>query len=280
MHYPSAPFQRTNDGLKHRNAHTTQRIDDIQMSVGKIYLIGLGPGDRALLTPAALSALAHCDAVVGYGGYLDQVRDLVDGKDVISMPLGMEMERAAKASELAKAGLTVAVISSGDIGVYGMAGPVFEHLAANGWDGRQPKVEVVPAVSAAQAAASVLGAPLMQDFCAISLSDLMTPWHTIRNRLDAAAFGDFVIALYNPRSRRRRTQIVEARDIVLRHRNAETPVGIVRNARRPDEHSRLTTLGELELHFERIDMFTTLIIGNSTTYIHGGRMVTPRGYMS
>ena len=250
------------------------------MSVGRIFLIGLGPGDRTLLTPAALDALKCCDVVVGYDGYLEQVHDLVDGKQVVSMPLGKEMERASRAAELANEGISVAVISSGDIGVYGMAGPVFEHLAANGWDGQQPEVEVVPAVSAAQAAASVLGAPLMQDFCAISLSDLMTPWDTIRKRLDAAAYGDFVIALYNPRSRRRQKQIVEARGIVLKHRSAETPVGIVRNACRPDEGSMMTTLGELDEHFDSIDMFTTLIIGNSTTYIHGGRMVTPRGYMN
>ena len=247
---------------------------------GRIYLVGLGPGDRALLTPAALDALTRCDVVVGYDGYLEQVHDLVSGKQVVSLPLGKEMERAGKAAELACAGKSVAVISSGDIGVYGMAGPVFEHLAANGWDGQQPQVEVIPAVSAAQAAASVLGAPLMQDFCTISLSDLMTPWETIRKRLDAAAYGDFVIALYNPRSRRRRKQIVEARAIVLKHRGADTPVGIVRNAARPDQDALITTLGELERHFERIDMFTTLIIGNSTTYIHAGRMVTPRGYMN
>ena len=246
--------------------------------MGRIYLIGLGPGDRGLMTPAAQEALYRCDSVVGYDGYLDQVRDLVDGKDVISLPLGREMERAARAAELASDGKSVAVISSGDIGVYGMAGPIYEHLAANRWDGADPQVEVVPAVSAAHAAASVLGAPLMQDFCAISLSDLMTPWETIRRRLDAAAYGDFVIALYNPRSMRRRKQIVEARSIVMQHRSADTPVGIVRNACRPDQRSTLTTLGELERYFERIDMFTTLIIGNSTTYIHAGRMVTPRGY--
>ena len=249
------------------------------MSAGKISLIGLGPGDRALLTPAALDAIHRCDVAVGYDGYLEQVRDLLDGKDVISMPLGKEMERAAKAAELAYAGKSVTVISSGDIGVYGMAGPVFERMAANGWDGKHPQVEVVPAITAAQAAASALGAPLMQDFCAISLSDLMTPWDKIRKRLDAAAYGDFVIAMYNPRSKRRRKQIVEARSIVLKHRSPDTPVGIVRNACRPDEHSMLTTLGELERHFERIDMFTTLIIGNSTTYIHSGHMITPRGYM-
>ena len=252
----------------------------MQVCAGKIHLIGLGPGDRILLTPAALDAVQCSDAVVGYDGYLDQVRDLTGGKQIVSMPLGMEMERAAKAVELANEGKAVAMISSGDIGVYGMAGPVFEHLAANGWDGKHPQVEIVPGVTAAQAAASVLGAPLMQDFCAISLSDLMTPWDTIRKRLDAAAYGDFVIALYNPRSRRRRKQIVEARSIILKHRSADTPVGVVRNACRPDQESTLTTLGELERHFERIDMFTTVVIGNSTSYTHKGRMITPRGYMN
>lgn len=252
----------------------------MRMIAGKIHLIGIGPGDRTLLTRAALDAIYCSDAIVGYDGYLEQVRDLTADKQVVSMPLGMEMERAAKAVELANEGSAVAMISSGDIGVYGMAGPVFEHLAANGWDGKHPQVEVVPAVTAAQAAASVLGAPLMQDFCAISLSDLMTPWETIRRRLDAAAYGDFVIALYNPRSKRRRKQIVEARSIVLKHRSADTPVGIVRNACRPDQEAMLTALGELEQHFGRIDMFTTLLIGNSTSYIHKGRMITPRGYMS
>lgn len=252
----------------------------MRISVGKIRLIGLGPGDRALLTPAALDAICCSDAVVGYDGYLDQVRDLTGGKQIVSMPLGMEMQRAAKAVKLASEGKAVAMISSGDIGVYGMAGPVFEHLAANGWDGKHPQVEVVPGVTAAQAAASVLGAPLMQDFCAISLSDLMTPWEAIRKRLDAAAYADFVIALYNPRSKRRRKQIAEARSIILKHRAANTPIGIVRNACRTDQESTLTTLGELEQHFDRIDMFTTLIIGNSTSYIHNGRMITPRGYMN
>lgn len=232
------------------------------------------------MTPATRQALSGCDAVVGYDGYLAQIRDLINGKKVVSLPLGKEMERAATAIELSNEGLSVVVISSGDIGVYGMAGPVYEQLAANGWDGKHPRVEVVPAVSAAQAAASVLGAPLMQDFCAISLSDLMTPWDTIRKRLDAAAYGDFVIVIYNPRSKRRHRQIVEAREIVLKHRKADTPVGIVRNASRADEQYALTTLGDLKDHFERIDMFTTLVIGNSTTYIHGGRMVTPRGYIA
>ena len=248
------------------------------MTTGAIYLIGIGPGDPALLTPAAAHALARSRVVIGYGGYTDQIRDLTHGKRVIAMPLGEEMARAAKAAQLAAAGETVALISSGDAGIYGMAAPLYQHLVATGWDGANPPVHTIPGVSAAQAAAAALGAPLMQDFCAISLSDLLTPWQTIRKRLDAAAQADFVIALYNPRSQKRRSQIIEARQIILRHRRPDTPVGIVRNASRPDQRATLTTLAALESRYDDIDMFTTLIIGNSATYAHAGRMITPRGY--
>jgi precorrin-3B C17-methyltransferase len=245
---------------------------------GKLYLVGLGPGDRSLMTPAAAGALSWCDVIVGYTGYVQQVRDLLEGKDIVAMELGQEMERATKAVELASAGKAVAVISSGDAGIYGMAGPVFQHLTSTGWDGQHPQVEVIPGVSALQAASAVLGAPLMQDFCAISLSDLMTPWDAIRRRLDAAAQGDFVIVLYNPRSRRRTTQIAEAREILMRYRNEETPVGIVRNAYRSSQKTLITALGQLQEHFDSIDMFTSLVIGNSTTYINSGHIITPRGY--
>ena len=248
------------------------------MTTGAIYLIGIGPGDPALLTPAAADALVRSRVVIGYGGYTDQIRRLTHGKRVIAMPLGEEMLRAAKAAQLASQGETVALISSGDAGIYGMAAPLYQHLAATGWDGANPPVHTIPGVSAAQAAAAALGAPLMQDFCAISLSDLLTPWQTIRKRLDAAAQADFVIAIYNPRSRKRRSQIIEARQIILRHRRPDTPVGIVRNASRPDQSATLTTLATLETLYDKIDMFTTLIIGNSSTYAHAGRMITPRGY--
>ena len=248
------------------------------MTKGKIHLIGLGPGDRNMLAPAAIEILSQCDVVIGYSGYVEQVSDIVQGKEIISMALGEEMPRAAKAVEIASSGKSVAVISSGDVGVYGMAAPVYQQLTLVGWDGENPDVQVIPGISALQSAASLLGSPLMQDFCAISLSDLMTPWETIRKRLDAAAMGDFVIALYNPRSLRRTKQIVEAREIFLKYRDESTPVGIVRNAYRPDQSVNITTLGELAKIFDTIDMFTTLIFGNSTTYVHGGRMITPRGY--
>jgi precorrin-3B C17-methyltransferase len=245
---------------------------------GKLYLVGLGPGGRQHLTPAALSAIAECDVVVGYRPYVEQVRDLLDGKELVAMELTQEMERAARAVDLASAGRRVAVVSSGDIGVYGMAGPVFRVLVDQGWDGETPPVEVIPGVSAMQAAAALLGSPLMQDFCAISLSDLMTPWDTIRLRLEAAAQGDFVVALYNPRSQKRDWQLLEARRILLEHRSGQTPVGIVREAYRPEQRITLTDLQHLEEHCQTVDMVTTVVIGNSTSYLHQGSIVTPRGY--
>ena len=245
---------------------------------GRLYLVGLGPGDPNLLAPIASAVLQEVDVVVGFRGYMEQIAALTEGKEVVSMELGQELERAAKAVELAYAGSTVAVVSSGDAGVYGMAGPVFRVLTDRDWDGTAPEVVTVPGVSALQSAASLLGSPLMQDFCAISLSDLLTPWEAIQKRLEAAAMGDFVVALYNPRSRRRDWQLLEARRILLEHRPEDTPVGLVREAYRKEQRILLTDLGSLEEVSSEVDMFTTVIIGNSTTYLLNGRMVTPRGY--
>ena len=249
-----------------------------QQGAGKLYLVGLGPGDLDHLTPAASAALKQADSVVGYRPYVEQVRPLVDGKNLVAMDLGQELERAAKAVDLAEAGHTVVVVSSGDSGIYGMAGPVFRVLVDRGWNGKSPAVEVVPGVSAMQAAAALLGSPLMQDFCAISLSDLLTPWETIRRRIEAAAQGDFVVALYNPRSRKRNYHLLEARGILLGHRSGQTPVGIVRDAYRPDQSVTLTDLQHLQEKLETVDMVTVVLVGNSTSFVHEGRMITPRGY--
>jgi len=245
---------------------------------GIIYLVGLGPGGPEHLSPQAADVIDRCDTVVGFRGYIGQAGGLLAGKDVVSMELGQELERAARAFDLAKAGHAVAVVSSGDPGIYGMSGPVFQVLTDRNWDGEDPQVESVPGVSAIQAAASLLGSPLMQDFCAISLSNLMTPWETIRLRLESAARGDFVIALYNPRSQRRQWQILEARRIIMEHRSGGTPVGMVADAYRAKQRVAITDLDGLEERCPEIDMVTTVIIGNSTTYLHQGRMVTPRGY--
>lgn len=248
------------------------------MNIGKLYLVGLGPGDAAMLTPAAQDAIADSSHVVGYRYYIDQIAGAATDKTLHSMELGQELERAALAVDLAYAGHTVAVVSSGDAGIYGMAGPVYRILTDRGWDGANPAVATVPGVSALQSAAALLGSPLMQDFCAISLSDLLTPWPQIRRRIYAAASGDFVTALYNPRSRRRTTQLDEARRIFLEHRDPDTPVGIVRHAYRAEQAVAIAKLDELDGAALGVDMFTTVIIGNSNTYIHQGRMITPRGY--
>ena len=245
---------------------------------GKIYLVGIGPGDAEYLAPAANSALANSDVIVGFRAYIEQIDGLIAGKDVVSMELGQELERAAAAVDSAYAGKTVAVVSSGDAGIYGMSGPVFRVLTDRDWDGQSPEVVTVPGVSAMQAAAAVLGSPLMQDFCAISLSDLLTPWEKIRGRLQAAGQGDFVVALYNPRSQRRQSQLLEAREILLKHRPGTTPVGIVSDAFRPGQRVKITSLQDLEKDAKSVDMVTIVIIGNSTTYLHGGKVITPRGY--
>ncbi|MBF2036722.1 MAG: precorrin-3B C(17)-methyltransferase [Leptolyngbyaceae cyanobacterium T60_A2020_046] len=244
---------------------------------GHLWLVGTGPGRLDQITPAVKAAIAQADAVVGYQLYVDLIRPLLrSGQIVEAMPITQEQQRADRAIALAQQGLSVAVISSGDCGIYAMAGLVFETLAAQDWPGHSPTVEVLPGISALQATASRVGAPLMHDFCAISLSDLLTPWPVIEKRLQAAAAADFVVALYNPKSQKRTEQIAIAQRIFAHHRPPETPVAIVRAAYRPDEHITLTTVQDLLTH--PIDMLSTVLIGNSSTRLHAGYMLTPRGY--
>ena len=245
--------------------------------IGQLFLIGTGPGDLAQMTPAAKTAVAAADAVIGYSLYIELIAPLQrPGQIIEALPITQEKQRAQRAIELAQWGLTVAVVSSGDCGIYGMAGLVLEELQGQGWDGQTPKVEVFPGITALQATAARVGAPLMHDFCAISLSDLLTPWEVIQLRLEAAASGDFVTALYNPRSASRTEQIVTAQRIFLKHRNSNTPVAIVRAAYRQDEQITLTTLEKM-LQVP-IDMLTTVLIGNHSTRRVTNWMITPRGY--
>ena len=245
---------------------------------GQLLLVGTGPGQLDQITPAAQTAISCADVVIGYSLYIDLIAPLLrPGQIVEALPITQERQRAERAIELAQWGLTVAVVSSGDCGIYGMAGLVLEELRAKGWDGKTPGVQVFPGITALQAAASRVGAPLMHDFCAISLSDLLTPWEVIEKRLIAAAQADFVTALYNPRSRTRTEQIATARAIFLKYRNPMTPVALVRSAYRQDEQITLTTLEKL---LEApIDMLTTVLIGNQSTGTHGDWMITPRGYL-
>ncbi|MBM7557120.1 precorrin-3B C(17)-methyltransferase [Halanaerobacter jeridensis] len=222
----------------------------------------------------AYRLLQEVDTVVGYSTYVDLVTEiLAPEQETISTGMGTEVKRCKKAIKLAQQGLEVALVSSGDSGVYGMAGLVLELVEKEASD---ISVEIIPGITAANAAAASLGAPLMHDYTVISLSDLLTPWAVIKKRLIKAAEGDFITALYNPKSKQRVKQIEEARQIFLQQRSAETPVGIVRSAKRGAEEIEITTLEQM-LEFE-INMLTTVIIGNSDTYSAQDLMITPRGY--
>ncbi len=240
---------------------------------GKIFVAGLGPGRRDLLTAQAQEAVAHSQAIVGYSGYFEGIDDLVQGKECHALPLGQERERARLAVELAGAGKTVAVISSGDPGIFAMAGILLEAVEASSGEER-PEVEIIPGISALNAAAALLGAPLGHDFAVISLSDLLTPWAVIEKRLHAVAEADFVLALLNPKSRQRDWQLGRACAILLSKRPTDTPAGIVRNAFRPGQHIEITTLNDLPAR--EVDMFTTVIVGNSQTRRFGNHLITPR----
>ena len=247
------------------------------MNEGRIFLVGLGPGAAEHMSGRARQAIEESDVVIGYARYIDLVKDLLAGKEVIRKPMTQEVDRCIVACERARKGRTVALVSSGDSGVYGMAGLTYEVLLQSGWTpGEGIGVEVIPGITALSACASLVGAPLGHDFCAISLSDLLTPWPIITRRLEASGRGDFVIALYNPRSGRRQEQLVEARHILLRDRRPETPVAIVHAAYRGQQAVRLTTLDEMANC--EIGMLSTVLIGNRSTYCEAGLMITPRGY--
>lgn len=237
-------------------------------------VVGLGPGAHDLMAPRAKNAITTADVVIGYRTYLDLVQDCIPPKaEVISSSMMQEIDRCRKALELAEAGKKVALVCGGDPGIYALAGLVFELAKAVD---TQVKIEVIPGIAAINGCAAILGAPLMHDFAAISLSDLMTPWEVIEKRLQAAASADFVTAIYNPKSKKRTTQIVRAREIFMEHRNPNTPVGIVQGASRDNESVVLATLENM-LEKE-IGMQTTVIIGNSQTFLWNDKMITPRGY--
>lgn len=247
------------------------------MKAGKILLVGIGPGAHEHMTFRAREAIAEADVVIGYSTYIKLVADLLDGKEVIKKGMTEELDRSIEAYHYAQQGKIVALISSGDIGVYGMAGPTYEFLLESGWTpDSEIQVEVVPGSTALSSCASLVGAPLTHDFCSISLSDLLTPWTVIAGRLEAAAKGDFVVALYNPKSGRRTQQIVEAQKILLRYRSAKTPVAIVKSGYRARQNVQMVTLAEMADC--DIGMLTTVLIGNSSTFERSGLMITPRGY--
>lgn len=241
---------------------------------GKLTVVGTGPGALDLMAPRARKALETAEVVIGYRTYLDLVQECFSPhSEVLSSAMMQEIDRCRKALELAESGRLVALVCGGDPGIYAMAGLVYE-LAASA--SSSVEIEIIPGIAALNACAAVLGAPLMHDFAAISLSDLMTEWEVIEKRLQAAAMADFVVVIYNPKSKRRTSQIERAREILLAHRAATTPVGIVNAASREQESLRISTLEHML--DEEIGMQTTLIVGNSQTFVQGERMITPRGY--
>jgi precorrin-3B C17-methyltransferase len=247
------------------------------ISRGVLSIVGIGPGSEDHTTPAALRAIKEADLIVGYTTYIRLVRPLIVGKEVVKTGMTEEIGRARAAVERARDGAKVAIISSGDAGVYGMAGLVFQVLQEIGWKrGDSPELRLIPGITALNSTASLVGAPLGHDFCAISLSDLLTPWPAIARRIEAAASADFVIGLYNPASGRRQRQIVEAQAIIRRHREGATPVALVKSAYRKLQHVELSDLDSF-LEFE-IGMLTTVLVGSSNTFVFEGHMVTPRGY--
>lgn len=240
--------------------------------MSKIYLVGLGPGGPEDMTARARAAMEEADVLCGYTVYVDLVSPLFPGKETFATPMTRELERCRWALDAARGGRTVAVLCSGDAGVYGMAGPLLQ-LAEGMAD---VEIEVVPGVTAALSGAAVLGAPLMHDFCVISLSDLLTPWAQIETRLRCVAQGDFSICLYNPASKKRPGHLRRACDILLEYKSPDTVCGWVRNIGRAEQSRRLLRLSELRE--AALDMFTTVFIGSSATREIGGSMVTPRGY--
>ena len=237
-----------------------------------VYVVGLGPGAEEQMTVRAQKVLEHCPVLIGYNVYIDLVKEQFPDKIFLSTPMRKEPERCRMAFEEAEKGQDVAMICSGDAGVYGMAGLIFEI----GKEYPSIQIEVVPGITAASGGAAVLGAPLMHDFAVISLSDLLTPWETIEKRLHAAGMADFVICLYNPSSRKRADYLEKACEIILKSRSEETVCGLVKNIGREGELYEIMTLKKLKT--TQADMFTTVYIGNSNTKELNGKMVTPRGY--
>ena len=241
--------------------------------MSKLYAVGLGPGKFEGMTGSAKNALEAADVIVGYTVYIDLIRPYYPEKTYLSTPMRKEVDRVRLALQTAAEGKTVAMVCSGDAGVYGMSGLCEELLK------EYPGVEIetIPGVSAVLSGAAILGAPLMHDFAVISLSDLLTPWEKIEKRLLAAAEADFVICLYNPASHKRRDYLSKACDLVLHFASPKTVCGIAKNIGREGEETRVLTLGELR--DAEVDMFSTVFIGNSETRVINGKMVTPRGYL-
>ncbi|EAC9602419.1 precorrin-3B C(17)-methyltransferase [Listeria monocytogenes] len=238
-----------------------------------IYVIGIGPGDKRLMTGEALQAIEDAEVIVGYVTYIKLIKELIKDKEVVKTGMRREIDRCQEAVDIALTGKKVAVVSSGDAGIYGMAGLVLELAEKSNPD---LEVKVIPGITASIGAAAVLGAPIMHDFCHISLSDLMTPWEVIEKRLTHAAMADFVVCFYNPRSKGRANHLANAFQKMMEYKSEDTVVGIVKDVGRKEERKIITTMQGID--YELVDMTTMVIVGNKETYVKNGKMITPRGY--
>jgi len=248
---------------------------------GKLYVVGIGPGHHDHMTYRAKQVIEESEVIVGYDTYVSLVEDLISGKEVYRYPMTQEVDRANQAIQFAENGRIVSLVSSGDPGIYGMIGLIYEILADKKWNrGAGIYVECVPGVSSLNSCSALVGSPLMTDFAVVSMSDLLVPWEMIVKRVEAAALGDYVTVIYNPASKKRVHQLQDTRDIFLKYRNPETPVAIVRGAYRESQAVVLTTLKDILNHSDMLGMITTVIVGNSSTYNYEGMMINPRGYRS
>ncbi|HAB0762651.1 TPA_asm: cobalt-precorrin-3B C(17)-methyltransferase [Listeria monocytogenes] len=238
-----------------------------------IYVIGIGPGDKRLMTGEALQAIEDAEVIVGYVTYIKLIKELIKDKEVVKTGMRREIDRCQEAVDIALTGKKVAVVSSGDAGIYGMAGLVLELAEKSNPD---LEVKVIPGITASIGAAAVLGAPIMHDFCHISLSDLMTPWEVIEKRLTHAAMADFVVCFYNPRSKGRANHLANAFQKMMEYKSGDTVVGIVKDVGRKEERKIITTMRDID--YELVDMTTMVVVGNKETYVKNGKMITPRGY--
>jgi precorrin-3B C17-methyltransferase len=251
---------------------------------GKLYVVGVGPGSHDHMTYRAKQVIEESEVIIGYDTYVSLVEDLIAGKEVYRYAMTQEVDRANQAIDFAEKGRVVSVVSSGDPGIYGMVGLIYEILAQKGWS-REDKdnniyVECVPGVSSLNSCAALVGSPLMTDFAVVSMSDLLVPWDIIVKRVEAAAMGDYVTVIYNPASKKRVHQLRDTREIFLRYRKPDTPIAIIKGAYRDSQELVVTTLDRMLEHQDMLGMITTVIVGNSSTFNYEGMMINPRGYTS
>lgn len=248
---------------------------------GKLFVVGIGPGNHEHMTFRAKEAIIESEVIIGYDTYVSLIEDLIEGKEVYRYPMTQEVDRANQAIEFAETGKIVSLVSSGDPGIYGMVGLIYEILADKNWNPEKDiYVECIPGVSSLNSCSALIGSPLMTDFAVVSMSDLLVPWDIIVKRVEAAALGDYVTVIYNPASKKRIHQLKDTRDIFLKYRNPDTPVAIIKGAYRESQKYVVTTLKDMLDYGDMMGMITTVIVGNSSTYRYNNLMINPRGYRS